>query len=338
MNDWSRGFVPVPRAFFEKDPWWTEPRSFSRGEAWLDFLRMAAFTDYERPTAGGDSILQHRGEVVISIRTMAKRWGWTIKKVRTWIALCLRRGRITAPLGAHSGAHFGTVYRVVNFQLDEDEGTPKGTLPGTPKGTARAHSGHTEGTRENNSPEEVSKKSSKKPKKGENARARSRGAQPPSGDFPDWIHEAVTIYREARLAFTASEIAAELLTTPADTGIPEGRLLDGLRCFLADSEEKEGFKGPKWFRQVSPTWVDNAQSWGNAVSEDRVARLQRLAREQEAQQPEIRITRVTDDAGYDPPTDNGKHADPPALVPTEEWNQTKASLPRRNLDDTPDAF
>jgi hypothetical protein len=158
------GFVPVPREFFASDPFWTEDRPRTRAEAWLDFLSMAAFIDHSRMTAHG-LLTQRQGEVIISLRTLAKRWQWSVKQVRSWIGVCLRLGRIRAPLAAHTGAHFGTVYTIAGYPFTSEDPGDEGTPKGTEKGTDGAQTGHTEGTlgaqeRKNH------RKGSKKSKKG----------------------------------------------------------------------------------------------------------------------------------------------------------------------------
>lgn len=79
------GFLTLQRKFF--DHWlWTEPRQFSRAEAWLDLLRSAAFADHSR-IIRGSLVTVNRGEIVASLRYLGERWGWKKDKVNTFVRL-----------------------------------------------------------------------------------------------------------------------------------------------------------------------------------------------------------------------------------------------------------
>lgn len=79
------GFLTLQRKFF--DHWlWTEPRQFSRAEAWLDLLRSAAFADHSR-IIRGSLVTVNRGEIVASLRYLGERWGWKKDKVNAFVRL-----------------------------------------------------------------------------------------------------------------------------------------------------------------------------------------------------------------------------------------------------------
>jgi hypothetical protein len=144
-----RGHINVSRKFFQDDPWWNEPRTYSRAEAWLDFLHLAAYRSRVHMTTDGPIPLD-RGQLVASYRYLAGRWGWSVKQVRTWIDTCQKWARIRAQRETHAG----TVYAIANYDYYQGGGTAQGTPEGTGEGTEGAQQGHSKGTRK----KQVSKK------------------------------------------------------------------------------------------------------------------------------------------------------------------------------------
>lgn len=79
----SEGFFKLQRKFF-KNPMWLESRSFSRAEAFLDLLQSAAFIPTKRLCSGVMVELQI-GQLIGSERYLSGRWGWSTKKVRSFL-------------------------------------------------------------------------------------------------------------------------------------------------------------------------------------------------------------------------------------------------------------
>ncbi len=65
--------------------YWKERRKFSKAEAWIDILLSANYEDRDM-VISGKSFVCKRGEVMYSMETWAKRWGWTKSQVRHFIA------------------------------------------------------------------------------------------------------------------------------------------------------------------------------------------------------------------------------------------------------------
>lgn len=78
-------FLMLSRAYFEH-ALWTEPRVFSRAEAWLDCVRLAAWRAHRR-LIGGMMIEIPRGGIVASERFLSDRWQWSRTKVRSFVDL-----------------------------------------------------------------------------------------------------------------------------------------------------------------------------------------------------------------------------------------------------------
>lgn len=81
----SRGYIKLYRKFFDT-PLWTEPREYSRAEAWLDLLQ-AAEIEQRVIILDGRAVPLRRGELLTSKRRLEKRWGWSIGKVTRFMQL-----------------------------------------------------------------------------------------------------------------------------------------------------------------------------------------------------------------------------------------------------------
>jgi hypothetical protein len=81
----TNGHFKLQRRFF--DHWlWSERRSFSKAEAWLDLLQIAAFKPTKRIVR--DKLLPiEEGEIIASLRYLAERWMWNKDKVGQFLAL-----------------------------------------------------------------------------------------------------------------------------------------------------------------------------------------------------------------------------------------------------------
>jgi hypothetical protein len=136
-----RGFLPVARKLFDGgDIFWPTPFKdrFSRGEAWLDLVQMAAFRD----GAVVNGVRLKRGEVCGSLQWFARRWSWTVKAVRWFLKTCEETGRIAARSRARSRARTPSVYLLVNYGVYNSANDEKGTDWGTRTGTIGARLGH----------------------------------------------------------------------------------------------------------------------------------------------------------------------------------------------------
>lgn len=131
------GHIKMSRKAYATDPWWNEPRDFSKWEAWEWMIQEAAYAPRRRLIAG-TVVELNRGEVLASVRFLAKAWGWSVKRVRTWV----RDGQTTGKIKAQREAQGGTVYLLVNYDTYQGGDTPEGTG----EGTARAQQGHSKGT------------------------------------------------------------------------------------------------------------------------------------------------------------------------------------------------
>lgn len=79
------GFFKIQRKFF-LHPLWQEDRTYSRAEAFLDLLQLAAFAPCRRLSAGVMVELSV-GQLIGSERYLAGRWNWSTKKVRAYFQM-----------------------------------------------------------------------------------------------------------------------------------------------------------------------------------------------------------------------------------------------------------
>lgn len=79
------GFLKLQRKFYNH--WlWEEERSLSKAEAWLDLLQLAAFAPYKK-IVKGKLIGLEQGELIASVRFLAKRWVWGKDKSAKFMSL-----------------------------------------------------------------------------------------------------------------------------------------------------------------------------------------------------------------------------------------------------------
>lgn len=118
------GYIKLSRKFFSNDMW-KEARTFSSCEAWLDLIQSARFEATPRmESIGGREVSYNRGQYPASIRFLSKRWGWSERKVRTFLAFLKREGMIT--LSQEQGINIITLVK-----YNEYNGTPGDTSSDT---------------------------------------------------------------------------------------------------------------------------------------------------------------------------------------------------------------
>ena len=104
----SRGWIPAHRKLFDPDYWMapTKKDPASRIHAWLDLCQMAQHETYEH---AGERLNQ--GEVLVSVRYLSTRWGWSKSKVDRFVD----RLKCGTQIGTVRETPRGTVYRIVNY-------------------------------------------------------------------------------------------------------------------------------------------------------------------------------------------------------------------------------
>jgi len=143
------GWVKLDRSIL--DNWLWSDGEFSRGQAWIDLLLLAAYDD-EKVLTGSRLTTVPRGCVRTSVRDLAKRWGWSKKKVCNFLDVLVADNMVSK-----KGDTQGTLLSLVNYgkyQLCGDTNEDA-------KGTRGGHAGDTDGKKEENK-EKKQKKEEKK--------------------------------------------------------------------------------------------------------------------------------------------------------------------------------
>jgi hypothetical protein len=80
------GFISIDRKLFEHFLW-TERRSRTKFEAWIDLIQLVSFGDDNERMINGVIVKWNRGEYPISYSFLADRWIWSIQKVRGYLIM-----------------------------------------------------------------------------------------------------------------------------------------------------------------------------------------------------------------------------------------------------------
>ena len=122
------GYIKLSRKFFSNDMW-NEARTFSSCEAWLDLIQSARFEATPRmESIGGREVSYTRGQYPASIRFLSKRWHWTERRVRTFLAFLRRENMII--LSKEQGMNIITLVKYNEYNGDPTD-TPSDTATDT---------------------------------------------------------------------------------------------------------------------------------------------------------------------------------------------------------------
>lgn len=143
------GWIKLDRSVL--DNWVWSDGEFSRGQAWIDLLLLASYDD-EKVLTGSRLMTVPRGCVRTSVRDLAKRWGWSKKKVCGFLQV-LEEDEMVSKKGDAQGTLI-TLINYDKFQLCGD--TKEDT-----RGTLGGHSGDTGGKKKENKEKKQKKEENK---------------------------------------------------------------------------------------------------------------------------------------------------------------------------------
>lgn len=138
-----RGHVKIARKAFTEDKWWLEKRVFSKWEAFVDMIQLAQHKPREVVTTKFGTIRLERGEFVLSLRQMAKRWGWGVQSTRSFTKSTTFHTRLLTQRETQAG----TVYLIINYDLYQSTELEL-TQPATQQITHLQHTSNTPVTQE----------------------------------------------------------------------------------------------------------------------------------------------------------------------------------------------
>lgn len=164
----ERGFIALARGILDH-PVVGAQKPYTVTEAWLWLLLEAGYKPRRVCISNGRTatpITLERGQLSHSIRYMASAWGWTIKRVRTF----LNRLENDTQIGTQTDT-LQTIITICNYERYQSPEPEEGTQTGTQKGTQRARKGH----KEEQGNKEIT----------DNTRSQSSRASEPEG-FVEW--------------------------------------------------------------------------------------------------------------------------------------------------------
>src|SRR5690606_10522475 len=109
---------------------------FDRRSAWLWLIANAAWKDHRTRTRGG-IVEMKRGEVLGGLEFLASKWGWSVKRVRTFLGELSADGMIER---RQSKGQYAAVITICNYE--------KYQTPSENEATERASEGQAKGKRE----------------------------------------------------------------------------------------------------------------------------------------------------------------------------------------------
>jgi hypothetical protein len=88
-------FIRLDRKFFE-NVYWTQQRTFSPAEAWLDLIQLARFDaePFSKLLTNGRYISIKRGELHAGLRFLSNRWQWGVEKTQRFINRHIKNNEI----------------------------------------------------------------------------------------------------------------------------------------------------------------------------------------------------------------------------------------------------
>lgn len=122
MERWT----PAYHRLFDRDYELNGGEPFCRTMAWLWLCHHAQFEDGTR-IVRDEMLTLKRGEILCSLRHLADKWGWSVKRVRTFLSYLQDCGK----LGTVKVTAQGTVFRLLFYERWRGGGTGKGTAKGT---------------------------------------------------------------------------------------------------------------------------------------------------------------------------------------------------------------
>lgn len=117
------GWIRIDRKIQDNEVLNEKP--FDKFHAWMDLLLMAEYKTRTVKVKNAEVTLLP-GQILISQRDLAERWGWSRKKVMIFLKELDKSG-----MGTTKGTTEGTTLTLVNWGKYQGDGTTKGTTKGT---------------------------------------------------------------------------------------------------------------------------------------------------------------------------------------------------------------
>lgn len=128
------GFIKLHRGW-RNNPVFLEDEPLTEREAWLWLIENAAWKETHRRTGQGAVVRLERGQMHVSLGSLASAWQWSIKRVRGYLER-LTKASMVGTVRDKSG----TILTIKNYRKYQDSGHSEGTV----EGTDGAQLGHTQ--------------------------------------------------------------------------------------------------------------------------------------------------------------------------------------------------
>lgn len=115
----TKGWVSIYRAI--EDGWLWKDKPFARGQAWIDLLLQANHKD-NKIFSKGELIEVKRGSFLTSDQELSDRWGWSRKKVRTFLSTLKKEKMVSL-----NRSPKGTCLSIEKYSFYQDRGKTEDT-------------------------------------------------------------------------------------------------------------------------------------------------------------------------------------------------------------------
>lgn len=110
----AKGWIKLHRQIQDNEMWNEKP--YDRTHAWVDMIFMANIDDKEMNMRHIYTKMQvNRGSFFTSYNSLAKRWGWSVAKVRRYLRYLIAQEMVTV-----SGTASGTLITLVKYGVYQD--------------------------------------------------------------------------------------------------------------------------------------------------------------------------------------------------------------------------
>lgn len=131
MGSTDKGWIKLHRKLLQS-PIWESGEPFTKRDAWIDLLLMVAYED-TKISMGDKQTTLRPGQGHTSMRTLSRRWSWSLKKTRHFMGTLGAQGMVTL-----KGTPYGTIVTIENWAFYQGSTPSKGHTQGHTKGQTRS--------------------------------------------------------------------------------------------------------------------------------------------------------------------------------------------------------
>ena len=128
------GWISIHRKIQQSDIW-LDKEPFDKRSAWIDLIMMANHED-RQVLFDGKFIEVKRGEKITSLRKLSEKWKWSRNKVKRFLKMLESGSMIELKID-----HLKTTYKIVNYNIYQNEDLSKRTTERPQKDHERTTNG-----------------------------------------------------------------------------------------------------------------------------------------------------------------------------------------------------